>query len=131
MQADHHDRHRRRGIDIDRLASFAEGVDQLVVHDFHHHLPGRHRFDDLDSDGVAFDLVDEGARHVERDVGFEQRAAHLAQRRIDVGLGERAAPRQAIEDAAEPFGERIEHRAFPRDLVLVPFPVTSSSCLFL
>ena len=111
LQADHHDRHRRRGIEVNRLAPFAEGVDQLVVHDLHDHLPGRHRFDDLDPDGLALDLVAEGARHIERDVGFEQRAAHLAQRRVDVGLGERAAPRQAIEDAAEPFGERIEHRA--------------------
>ena len=44
-------------------------------------------------------LVDEGARHVERDVGLEQRAADLAQRRVDVGLRQRAAPRQAVENA--------------------------------
>ena len=44
-------------------------------------------------------LVDEGARHVERDVGFEQRAPHLAQRDIDVLRRQRAAPRQAVEDA--------------------------------
>ncbi len=109
LQTDHHDRHRRRGIEIDRLAARAEDVDQLVVHDLHHHLAGRHRFDDLDPDGVALHLVDEGARHVERDVGFEQGAPHFAQRGIDVLLGERAAARQAIENAAEPFGERIEH----------------------
>src|SRR5262249_5581889 len=59
-----------------------------------------------------------GARHVERDVGFEQGAPHFAQRGIDVRLGQRAAARQAIENAAEPFGERIEHRA----VVLRPHP---------
>src|SRR5262249_9684561 len=109
LQADHHDRHRRRGIEIDRLAARAEGVDQLVVNDLHHHLARRHRFDDFDPDGVALHLVDEGAHHVERDVGFEQGTPHFAQRGIDVRLGERAAPRQPIEDSAEPFGERIEH----------------------
>ena len=36
-------------------------------------------------------FVDEIAHHVERDVGFEQRAAHLAHRFIDIGLGQRAA----------------------------------------
>ena len=58
---------------------------------------------------MALHLVDEGAHHVERDVGLEQRAAHLAQRGVDVGLGQRAAPRQAVENAAEPFGQTVEH----------------------
>jgi hypothetical protein len=43
------------------------------------------------------------AHHIERDVGLKQRAAHFAQRSVNVGLGERAAPREAIEDAAKPF----------------------------
>src|SRR5215831_18622765 len=74
LQADHHDRHGRRSIEIDRLAPRAEDIDHLVVHDLHHHLAGRDRFDDFDPDCVALHLVDEGARHIERDVGFEQRA---------------------------------------------------------
>ena len=86
-----------------------ERLDQLVVHDLHHHLARRHRLDDLDADGLALHLVDEGAHHVERDVGLEQRAAHLAQRRVDVLLGQRTAPRQAVENAAEPFRQGIEH----------------------
>ena len=90
-----------------------ERLDQLIVHDLHDHLARRHRFDDLDADGMAFDLVDKGAHHVEGDVGLEQRAAHFAQRRIDVGLGQRAAPRQAVENAAEPFRQRVEHRFLP------------------
>ena len=47
-------------------------VDQLVVNDLHDHLARRHRFDDLDRRRLALHLVDEGAHHVERDVGFEQ-----------------------------------------------------------
>ena len=55
----------------------------------------------------ALHLVGEGAHHVERDVGLQQRAPHLAQRRVDVGLGQRAAPRQAVEDAAKPFRQTV------------------------
>jgi hypothetical protein len=55
-------------------------------------------------------LVGERAHHVERHVRFEQRATHLAQRRIDVGFRQRAAPRQAIEDAAKLFRQAVEHR---------------------
>ena len=90
--------------------------DQLVVHDLHDQLAGRHRLDHLDADRVALHLLGEGAHHVERHVGFEQRAAHLAQRRVDVGLGQRAAPREAVENAAELFRQRVEHvfRSFGR-----------------
>src|SRR5262249_44575473 len=45
-------------------------------------------------------------------------AADFGEGGIDVRLGQRAAARQAIENAAEPFGERIEHRA----VVLRPRP---------
>ncbi len=62
---------------------------------------------------MAFDLVDEGAHHVEGNVGLEQRAAHFAQGRIDIGLGQRPPPRQAVENAAEPFGQRVEHLFLP------------------
>ena len=54
------------------------------------------------------DAVDEAAGHVERDVGFEQRAAHLAHRGIDVGFRQRTAPRQPIENAAKPFRQIVE-----------------------
>ena len=120
LQTDHHDRHRRRRVEINPFAERSERLDQLIVHDLHDHLTRRHRFDDLDADGVAFDLVNEGAHHVEGDVGLEQRAAHFAQRGIDVGLGQRTAPRQAVENAAEPFRQRVEHRFLPS--ALVPYP---------
>ena len=87
------------GVEIDRLRVGAERRDQLVVHDLDDHLAGRDRLDDVDADRALLDLLDEGARHVERDVGLQQCAANLAQRRIDVLLRQRAAPRQAVENA--------------------------------
>ena len=43
------------------------------------------------------------ADDLERDVGFQQRAADLAQRLLDIGLAQRAAPRQLIENSVQPF----------------------------
>ena len=51
------------------------------------------------ADGAGPHLVGEGAHDVERDVGLDQGAAHLAHRLVDVGLGQRAAPGQPVEDA--------------------------------
>ena len=83
--------------------SRAERRDQLVVHDLDDHLAGRDRLHHLDADRVLLDVVGEGARHVERDVGLQQRAAHFAQRRVDVGFAERAAAGEAVENAAKFF----------------------------
>ena len=62
----------------------AEHLDQLVVDDLDDLLAGRDRLDDLRADGAVAHLVGEGAHHLEGDVGLEQRAADLAQRRVDV-----------------------------------------------
>ena len=80
-------------------ASEPSVADQLVVHDLDDHLAGRDRLDDVDADRALLHLLDEAARHVERDVGLEQRAADLAQRRVDVLLRQRAEPGQAVENA--------------------------------
>ncbi len=99
LQADHHDRDRRRRIEIDRLRVGAQRLDQDVIDDLDDHLAGRHRFDDIGADGAGAHLVDEGAHDIERDIGFEQSAAHLAQREVHVLFGERAAPRQPVQYA--------------------------------
>ena len=97
----------------------AERRHELVVDDLHHHLAGRDRLDHVDADGALAHAVDEGARHVERDVGLEQRAAHFAQGGIDVGSRQRAAPRQAVENAAKLFRQIVEHR-FPKPASAAP-----------
>ena len=79
----------------------AERRDKLVVHDLDDHLAGRDRLDHVDADRALLHLVGERARDIERDVGLEQRAPHLAQRRVDVRLRQRPAPGQAVEDCAE------------------------------
>ena len=48
-----------------------------------------------------------------------QGAADLAHRLVDIGLGQRAAPRQLVEDAAKAFRERIEHQDFRSRFVIV------------
>ena len=85
-------------------ASEPSVCDQLVVHDLDDHLARRDRLDHRDADRLLLHLLDEGAHHVERDVGLEQRAAHLAQRGVDVGL---AAARRAAS------GDREFRQAVP------------------
>ena len=91
------------------LAVGAKGGDQLVMDDLHHHLAGGDRLDHGGADRLLADLFGKAPDHVERDVGFEQRAAHLAHRRIDVGLRQRPAPRQPIENATKLFRQIVEH----------------------
>ena len=55
-------------------------------------------------------LGDEVAHHRQRDVGLEQRDADLAQRLVDVLLGQHAAAAQPVEDAGEPVGQCVEHK---------------------
>ena len=103
---------RRRRVEVDRLSARPQGLDQLIVHDLHDHLAGRDRLDDIDADRALLHLLGEGAGHIERDVGLEHRAPHLAQRRLDILLRQRAAPGQAVEDRIQTFGEIVEHASF-------------------
>jgi hypothetical protein len=111
LQTDHHDRHRRHGIEVDGLAVGTERGDQFVMDDLDHHLAGRDRLDDGGADRLLADAIGEISDNLERDVGFQQRAAHLAHRGIDVALGQRAAARQA---------DREFHQAFPTDCRTMP-----------
>ncbi len=47
LQADQHQRHRRRRVEVDGLRVRAEHLDELVVDDLHHHLAGGDRADDV------------------------------------------------------------------------------------
>jgi hypothetical protein len=118
LQADHHDGDWRCGVKVDALATAlgtdltvaAQSGDQLVVHDLHDHLSGRDGFHHLDADGLFLHAFGEGARHVERDIGFQQRPANLAQRGIDIGFAERATAGEAIENTAQFFRQTVEQR---------------------
>src|SRR5690606_37512116 len=54
--------------------------------------------------------VDEGAHHGQRHVGFQERDTHLAQRLLDVALGEADLAPQRLQDLGEASGEGFEHR---------------------
>ena len=58
------------GVEIDRVGVRAERLDQHVVDDLDDHLAGRDRLDHVGADGPVAHLVDKGAHHVERHVGF-------------------------------------------------------------
>ena len=87
----------------------AEHLDQRVVDDLDDHLARRDRADDVLADGLLGDLVDEIARHRQRDVGLEQGDAHLAHRRAHVGLRQRAAAAELVEHAAKAIAQAVEH----------------------
>ena len=100
LQADHHHHDRGRGIEVDGAALVAEHGDQFVMDDLHDHLAGLDRLEHLGADGLGAHLVDEGADDLERHVGLDQRTANLAQRSRNIGLGERAAAGQTVQNGA-------------------------------
>ncbi len=109
LQADHQDRARRIGRQDDLFAFAAQRLDQRVVDDLDDHLARRDRLQHLAADGLFLDLGDQIPDHGQRDVGFQQRYPHLAQRRLDVLLLERPAPLQAVEHVSQSAGQAIEH----------------------
>ena len=68
----------------------AQHLDQLVVHDLDHHLAGGDRLHHLLADGLGPHLVRERPHHLQRHVGFQQRAPHLAHGLRHVALGQSA-----------------------------------------
>ena len=104
LQADQHHHHRRRGGEVDALRVGAEHAHQLVMDDLDDHLAGGDGAHHLLADGLRLHGVGEVAHHVERDIGLEQRAAHLAHGLRDVGLAQRALAGELVEDGAKPLG---------------------------
>ena len=64
---------------------------------------------DLLADGALADGGDEVLDDLEVDVGFEQRAADLAHRLVDVLLGQPALAAEAAEGLGQAVGEGFEH----------------------
>ena len=104
LQADQHHHHRRRGGEVDALRVMPKHPHQLVIDDLDDHLAGRDRAHHVLADRLRLHAVDEVAHHVERDIGFEQRAAHLAHGFRHVSLAQRALAGELVEDGAKPLG---------------------------
>ena len=113
LQADHHDGDRRHRIEIDGLAVGTKRGNQLVMDDLDDHLAGGDRLDDGGADRLLADAVGKTSDNLERDVGFQQRAAHLAHRGVDVGLRQRTAARQPIEYPTKLFRQIVEQCRCP------------------
>ena len=110
LQADHQDGDRRGGVQVERhRAGAAELLDHHVVDDLHHLLAGGDAVQHLLADGALADLGDEVLDHGQRHVGIQQREADLAQGVVHVGLAQRAAAAQAVEDAGEFSRKAFEH----------------------
>ena len=88
----------------------AHEVDELVVDDLDDHLAGVDAGQHLDAERLLLDAFDEVARDREVDVGLEERQPHLAERLLDVVLGDPALAGELAEEALEALGERVEHR---------------------
>ncbi len=98
LQADHQDRYRRRGVQVDRDGALAaQRLDHHVIDDLDDLLAGRDGGQDLGADGALAHLGDEVAHHGQRHVGVQQRQADFAECLGDVGLGQRTATAQAVE----------------------------------
>ena len=93
-----------------RLVVAAEDLDQLVVDGADHLLPGRDRLQQLAAGGALPHARDELAHDLEVHIGLEQRDAHLAQRRIEVVLGNPPAAAEAAEGGLEAFAQGFQHR---------------------
>ena len=87
----------------------AEYGDELVVDDADDLLAGRDRLQHVDADRALADARDEVAHDLEVDVGLEQRDAQLAQRGVEVVLGDAPAPAEAAEGGLEAFAEGVKH----------------------
>ncbi len=110
LQADHQDRDRRHGVQVDRFGVRTQNANEFVVDDLHDHLAGRHRFDDIRAHGLRLHGFREVFDHIERHVRLEQRAAHLAHRLRDVAVGQRATAAKLVENTGQPVRKALEHR---------------------
>ena len=89
---------------------YSQGIYELAMNDADQCLPRRQRSHDLLADCLIFDDGDEIADHRQRDVGFEQRKTHFAERVLNIGVGEACLAAQRFYDARKARCEVVEHR---------------------
>ncbi len=109
LEAHHHHDRRRDGAELEPLFPLAQHCDQLVVHDLHELLRGRHRLEGRDAGGRFLDTLDELARQLEVDVRFQQDPAYFAESVLDVGRCQDAPPAQTGERRFQLLAQLIEH----------------------
>jgi hypothetical protein len=79
------------------------------VHHAHQRLPRREAADHLRAERLFLHCGNEVAHHWQRNIGLEQRDTHLAQRLLDIGLGQTRLATNRLDDSCEARGQVVEH----------------------
>ena len=112
MQADHQDRHRGDGGQVQRdSAGATQRLDHHVVDDLDDLLARGDAVQHLHLGGGIADLADEIFDDGEGDVRLQQRKANLTQRLGDVEFGQAAALAQPLEHPVQLARQCVEHIA--------------------
>ena len=109
LEAGEQDHRRRPARERELRAPLPHQLGQLLVDDLHDLLAGRQALQHLGAERACLHAHEELLDDLEVDVGLEQREADLAQRLVEILLGEDPAVAQARENALELVGERVEH----------------------
>ena len=109
LQAGHQDDRRRLRLQVEVGDAFAHRRRELAVDDADERLAGRERAAHLGAEGAVLDAGDEVAHHRQRDVGFEERHAHLAQHVLDVLVGDARRAAHRLDEPAQAIGEGRSH----------------------
>src|SRR6516165_1909374 len=88
VQADQHDHHRRRARELEPSRIAAERAHELAMYEADEVLLRREAPQYGFAECVLLHAFDELAYHADVDVGFQQRQAHVAERVLDVALGD-------------------------------------------
>jgi hypothetical protein len=109
LEAGHqHDRGQARGGLDARRGLAAEERHHLVADDADHGLRGGEALQDVLARRARAHALEELLHDPEVDVGFEQREADVAERRVHLALVEGAVAAEGPEHALELFAERVE-----------------------
>ena len=114
LQARHQDDRRRLRREVEVGDAFAHRRGELAVDDADESLSGRERADHLGAECPLLDAGDEVAHHRQRDVGLEERHAHLAQHVLHVVFGDARLAAHRLDEPAQAVGEGGGHRARTR-----------------
>ena len=113
LQPDHHHDRWRIDVKVELRRLGPEHLDQRVMDDLDDLLARRDRSQHVLPDGKLGRLVDEIARHRQRDVRLEQGDANLAHRRAHVGLRQGSAAAKLVEHTAQAIAQTVEHSNLP------------------
>jgi hypothetical protein len=105
VQADQHEDDRARATEVERDGLLAERPHELAMHELHEMLLGREAREDVGAECVLLHGVDEVANDGDVHVRFKERETDVAQRLLDVPLGDLALSPQLAQQGVELLAE--------------------------